>query len=106
MFRPQPGSNLMVRLQRERNLTYVLISHDLSVVEHVSDTTLITAYRRALWTRNSSAILPIPLYPRFDRGDSGTRVRCASSRRSGAGRGAESHRPARRLFHLGSRRRD
>src|SRR5258708_14330806 len=29
--------NLMVRLQRDRNLTYVFIRHDLSVVEHVSD---------------------------------------------------------------------
>jgi oligopeptide/dipeptide ABC transporter ATP-binding protein len=33
--------NLMVRLQRERGLTYVFISHDLSVVEHVSDTVAI-----------------------------------------------------------------
>jgi oligopeptide/dipeptide ABC transporter ATP-binding protein len=30
--------NLMVKLQQDRGLTYVFISHDLSVVEHVSDT--------------------------------------------------------------------
>src|SRR5690606_7996827 len=33
--------NLMVRLQRDRGLTYIFISHDLSVVEHVSDTVAI-----------------------------------------------------------------
>ncbi len=33
--------NLMVQLQRERGLTYVFISHDLAVVEHVSDTVAI-----------------------------------------------------------------
>ena len=29
--------NLMLKLQRERNLTYLFITHDLSVVKHVSD---------------------------------------------------------------------
>ena len=29
--------NLMVELQKERNFTYLFISHDLSVVEHISD---------------------------------------------------------------------
>ena len=33
--------NLMVRLQRDLGLTYIFISHDLSVVEHVSDTVAI-----------------------------------------------------------------
>ncbi|HET9949576.1 MAG TPA: dipeptide ABC transporter ATP-binding protein [Longimicrobiales bacterium] len=33
--------NLMIGLQKQRGLTYVFISHDLSVVEHVSDTVAI-----------------------------------------------------------------
>jgi oligopeptide transport system ATP-binding protein len=38
--------NLMVRLQRERNLTYVFISHDLSVVEYISDAIAIMYFGR------------------------------------------------------------
>ena len=67
--------NLMVRLQRERNLTYVFISHDLSVVEYISDTIAImylgkivevgpveTIFERAAhpYTRALIEAIPVP----------------------------------------------
>lgn len=67
--------NLMVRLQRERNLTYVFISHDLSVVEYISDTiaimylgrivevgTVETIFERAAhpYTRALIEAIPVP----------------------------------------------
>ncbi len=67
--------NLMVRLQRERNLTYVFISHDLSVVEYISDTIAIlylgrivevgpveTIFQRAAhpYTRALIEAIPVP----------------------------------------------
>ena len=67
--------NLMVRLQRERNLTYVFISHDLSVVEYISDTiaimylgrivevgTVETIFSRAAhpYTRALIEAIPVP----------------------------------------------
>ncbi len=65
----------MVRLQRERNLTYVFISHDLSVVEYISDTIAImylgrivevgpveTIFERAAhpYTRALIEAIPVP----------------------------------------------
>jgi oligopeptide/dipeptide ABC transporter ATP-binding protein len=55
--------NLMVRLQREMNLTYVFISHDLSVVEHVSDTIAIMYLGRIVEKGPTDTIFARPAHP-------------------------------------------
>ena len=55
--------NLMVRLQRERNLTYVFISHDLSVVEHISDTIAIMYLGRIVEKGPVNRIFGHPAHP-------------------------------------------
>jgi oligopeptide transport system ATP-binding protein len=55
--------NLMVRLQRERNLTYVFISHDLSVVEHVSDAIAIMYLGRIVEKGPVDRIFAHPAHP-------------------------------------------
>jgi oligopeptide transport system ATP-binding protein len=55
--------NLMVRLQRERKLTYVFISHDLSVVEHVSDTIAIMYLGRIVELGATEQIYENPAHP-------------------------------------------
>ena len=55
--------NLMVRLQQERNLTYVFISHDLSVVEHISDTIAIMYLGRIVEKGPVDAIFQTPRHP-------------------------------------------
>jgi ABC-type dipeptide/oligopeptide/nickel transport system ATPase component len=55
--------NLMVRLQRERNLTYVFISHDLSVVEHVSDSIAIMYLGRIVEKGPVNRIFGHPAHP-------------------------------------------
>ena len=55
--------NLMVRLQRERNLTYVFISHDLSVVEHVSDSIAIMYLGRIVEKGPVDRIFGHPAHP-------------------------------------------
>ena len=55
--------NLMVRLQRDRNLTYLFISHDLSVVEHISDTVAIMYLGRIVEKGPVEAIFESPRHP-------------------------------------------
>jgi oligopeptide/dipeptide ABC transporter ATP-binding protein len=55
--------NLLVRLQRERNLTYIFISHDLSVVEHVSDTIAIMYLGRIVEIGTASDVFEKPAHP-------------------------------------------
>ncbi|HUE96230.1 MAG TPA: dipeptide ABC transporter ATP-binding protein [Longimicrobiaceae bacterium] len=55
--------NLMVRLQRERNLTYVFISHDLSVVEHISDSIAIMYLGRIVEIGTAEEVFERPAHP-------------------------------------------
>jgi oligopeptide/dipeptide ABC transporter ATP-binding protein len=55
--------NLLVRLQRERGLTYLFITHDLSVVEHVSDSIAIMYLGRIVETGPVERIFGSPAHP-------------------------------------------
>jgi oligopeptide/dipeptide ABC transporter ATP-binding protein len=55
--------NLMVRLQRELGLAYVFISHDLSVVEHVSDHVAIMYLGRIVEHGPVGRIFGAPAHP-------------------------------------------
>src|SRR6185437_12262731 len=55
--------NLMIRLQRERHLTYIFISHDLSVVEHISDAIAIMYLGRIMEQGPADRVFAHPLHP-------------------------------------------
>jgi oligopeptide/dipeptide ABC transporter ATP-binding protein len=55
--------NLMVRLQKERGLTYLLITHDLSVVEHMSDTIAIMYLGRIVEHGRAEDVFDRPAHP-------------------------------------------
>ena len=55
--------NLMVRLQRERNLTYIFISHDLSVVEYISDAIAIMYLGKIVEVGPVESIFERPAHP-------------------------------------------
>ncbi|MFM0302207.1 ABC transporter ATP-binding protein [Paraburkholderia sediminicola] len=54
--------NLLKDLQREFDLTYLFISHDLSVVEHVSDTIAVMQGGRIVETGPADAIFAAPAH--------------------------------------------
>jgi oligopeptide/dipeptide ABC transporter ATP-binding protein len=55
--------NLMLRLQREMGLTYVFISHDLSVVDHVSDTIAVMYLGKVVETGPAERVFTSPAHP-------------------------------------------
>ena len=55
--------NLLKELQEKRNLTYLFISHDLSVVEHISDTVGVMYLGNLVEYADKEAIFGNPLHP-------------------------------------------
>ena len=55
--------NLLKELQEKRNLTYLFISHDLSVVEHISDTVGVMYLGGLVETGKTEDIFANPLHP-------------------------------------------
>lgn len=55
--------NLLVRLQRERGLAYVFVSHDIGVVRHVSDRIAVMYLGRIVETGPHRAVGEAPAHP-------------------------------------------
>ena len=80
--------NLLQDLQDEFSLTYVFISHDLSVVRHVADDVMVMNLGEAVEYRSRDAIFAAPgasLHPHALRGDADHRHRAHP--RAGRGQG-------------------
>ena len=55
--------NLMLRLQRDLALTYLFISHDLSVIEHISDTIAVMYLGRIVENGPAERVFAAPIHP-------------------------------------------
>ena len=55
--------NLLLRLQRQRGLTYLFITHDLSVVQHISDRIAVMYLGKIVEETSSEAIFANPRHP-------------------------------------------
>ena len=55
--------NLFMRLRKELNLTYLFISHDLGVVEHISDRIVIMYLGRVVESAKTEALFQSPNHP-------------------------------------------
>ncbi|MEO1018668.1 MAG: dipeptide ABC transporter ATP-binding protein [Pseudomonadota bacterium] len=55
--------NMLADLQEEFNLTYVFISHDLSVVRHIADNIMVMYFGRAVEMGESETVFASPRHP-------------------------------------------
>jgi oligopeptide/dipeptide ABC transporter ATP-binding protein len=55
--------NLMIRLQEERGLTYLFVTHDLDVARHISQRTAVLYLGRVVEQAPTEAIFADPLHP-------------------------------------------
>jgi oligopeptide/dipeptide ABC transporter ATP-binding protein len=55
--------NLMVQLQNEFNLTYLFISHDLSVVRHISDRVAVMYLGKIMEVGTRKELYEVPMHP-------------------------------------------
>jgi oligopeptide transport system ATP-binding protein len=55
--------NLLMELQRDMGLSMIFIAHDLSVVKHISDRTLVLYLGRVMETANSHRLTTLPEHP-------------------------------------------
>ncbi len=55
--------NLFIKLREELNLTYVFISHDISVVEHISDRVVVMYLGRVVESADTEELFAHPAHP-------------------------------------------
>ncbi len=55
--------NLMMDLQKEHNLTYLFISHDLSLIKYISDRVVVMYLGKVVETAGKTELFDTPLHP-------------------------------------------
>lgn len=55
--------NLLIKLQKEKGLTYLFVAHDLAMVKHISDRIVVMYLGTVLETASSEALYAKPLHP-------------------------------------------
>ncbi len=55
--------NLLIRLQREKNLTYLFVAHDLAMVKHISDRIVVMYLGTIMEVASASQLYAAPKHP-------------------------------------------